>query len=691
MKNTKMSELRGVYVEDIIKNIKLKKKVILKGPTGAGKSAALLNRYKDMISNEQIPSSEILILLLNRSQSLEWRKNTVLKNSGEIWRTSYYGFVQSEINKFYPIVLKNCKDIKARRISPIFLTFESAQFLVSKVVGKRRETEGLFDSVAAYTDRISIDITSNLVKAAISDICHQNIGKRLYNSLERKDEVKAKVYRDLDLITNSYRKKCFELGVFDFGMTVDIFNRYLLTDKNYKKNLLQRIRHVIIDNIEECCPAEIDLVNFLIPEVKSCCIVYNYEGGYGKVFGGNFDYMKNKIPNISCCDIVEFKKTYTSHKNISNFSEVLYEKIKSISDRRVEESNFIERVPVFELRSEMLEKIGERVIELISVEGYQPSDVIILSTYADPVSEYVIGRILEKKGYMIKNLARKSKVLDNSFSQALVTLAQLCHPQYGFSPNTDAVRNLIKLILNIDAVRSSILAKEVCKQKPFAKFPEIDDFRLIDKIGHYNLEKYTNIKEWIENYRNGEPYPINEFFQKVFLEILITSEVSQMDILQAKNLIDSAGNFVEVVSKFNRNANRDFVDMIRRGVKASESIFELEEKLSGDFVLLATPTTFLANSLSGKVIILSGISSNNWTPRNIKEITNNNVLTKTWKEEDVYTEEIEEFNKLDYMATIMRAVLKRCEQKLITFESDLSASGFENDGVLADYFESILG
>ena len=65
-----------------------------------------------MVENLNVPSNEILILLLNRTQSLEWRKNTILKSSSNIWRTSYYGFIQNEINSFYPLILKNCDEIK---------------------------------------------------------------------------------------------------------------------------------------------------------------------------------------------------------------------------------------------------------------------------------------------------------------------------------------------------------------------------------------------------------------------------------------------------------------------------------------------------------------------------------------------------------------------------------------------------
>jgi len=68
----------------------------------------------------------------------------------------------------------------------------------------------------------------------------------------------------------------------------------------------------------------------------------------------------------------------------------------------------------------------------------------------------------------------------------------------------------------------------------------------------------------------------------------LSNEVSEKDVIEAKKLIDSAESFVNVVSRFNRNASKDFLDVAKKGIKSAESIFELEEKLNGNFVLMST-------------------------------------------------------------------------------------------------------
>ncbi len=643
-----------------------------------------------MVEQLHIPSESILILVLNRTQSLEWRTKTLLKGSGTIWRTSYYGFIQGELKTYYPVLLKNCRAILNRRIKPVFLTFESAQFLVSKVIEWQRINKGAFEGVTSYSDRIAIDITANLVKAATSGIPYNEIGSRLYNALELKDDLKRKIFKDADDITGAYREKCMEMGILDFGMAVDLYHNYLLTDETYRSKLLKRIRHLMVDNLEECVPAEIDLIEFLLPNIDTCLFGYNHEGGYGEVFGSNHEYAKERI--INKCDIVEIDKSYTCKDYMYEFSDMLFDNIEFQKGLKYRHGVKIERNPPVELRSEMLELVGEKICSLIHEENYSPSDIAVISTYADPVTEFVIGRILEKKGCRLKNLARKNRIIDNPFVQALVTLSELCHPSFAILPNRDDVKALVRLLLKVDPVRSSILAGEICSQRPFAKFPDVEFPGVVEKIGYYNIKKYEYIRNWIEEYKaKAGILPINEFLQKVFLEILVSGDSTDSDILQAKKLIDSARSFAQVVSRFsNINADKGFIDMVKSGIKSSESIFELEEKTDGGSVILATPAAYIAGSLKSKVMILTSLSSKNWTPRSIKELTNVHVLTKTWNTASLYTEELETKKQKQYLAILMRLLIKKCEDKLITFESDLSANGFENEGILSEFFDEIL-
>ena len=133
-------------------------KKILYGGTGTGKTERLMNEYEDLIQKKNIPSDKILVLVMNRNQSLKWRKKIELKQSNKILRTSFFGFIQQEITNFYPIILEQCPEIKTYTVKPAFLTFEVSQYLLTKLIEQRRMLSGAFSELSSKDNKIAIDI-----------------------------------------------------------------------------------------------------------------------------------------------------------------------------------------------------------------------------------------------------------------------------------------------------------------------------------------------------------------------------------------------------------------------------------------------------------------------------------------------------------------------------------------------------
>lgn len=661
---------------------------VISGATGTGKSERLMSEYKRLIEEEKVPSDKILVLLMNRSQSLKWRKNLELKMSNKILRTSFFGFIQNEITTFYPIILKNCTEIKEHTVKPAFLTFEASQYLFTKLIEQKRVFAGAFTELTSKDSKIAIDLSSNFVKAASASLSYEKIGTLLYKSLENKTEDKKAIFEMADKVIHDYRKRCLECGVMDFAIALELYNNILLNDSEYLKILKNKIKYILVDNLEEAVPAQIDFLKKMQKVVDNMILSYNNEGGYGSIFGANRLYVeqelldKFEIENITT-------KPYTCKNDMVEFSDMLFETVTG--DKKTEKVQAsIKCFPETQLRTEMLDNVIEYTNELIK-SGIKPKDIAYISTFADPVTEYILSSKLMRNGIGLNNISRKSRFIDNKFVHALITLGYLCHPHEKIIPNRDDIKALVMMILDMDPIRSSILAGIICNQNPFAKFPKLTEEDIIDKIGYMNISKYEFICDWINNYREQEPLNMDEFFQKVFVEILLVYGANEEDIVSIKRLIDSAKNFSESVRRFGTiDVNREFLKMIKNNVKSAESIFEMEEENDEQSIIFSTPLTYLSNSLTSKVMIIIGLSSNHWLPRCVKELSNPYVLTPTWNEEDIYSEEVEEQNQKNNIAIIMRALLKRCEEEFVTFESRYSGDGFENDGILPDIFKKVL-
>lgn len=663
------------------------RKLILCGETGTGKTTRLMAEYKRLIEEGRIRSEEILVLLMNRNQSLSWREKSSLSVSGRIIRASFFGFVQEEITTFYSLVLKKAPEIKKKSIKPVFLTFESSQYLLSMLIESRRNSSEAFSTLADRDSKIAIDISSDFVKAAAASLSYKDIGARLYSALEVQNDDKKNIFVEVDRIIESYRKRCLECGVMDFAMAMDFYNSILLKDEEYIASLKRRFKYLIVDNLEEAVPMQADFISMFLDIIDGALISYNKDGGYGSIFGGNKEYVEKKV--LSKCEIEKINvKPFTCKQEMTEFSEMLFEGLMN-KDKKVKlnaDGVNIIRMPETVLRSDMLEEASKTVNNLLE-EGYKPSEIALVSTFADIVTEYVLESKLLKYGFKITNIARKSRFIDNKFVYALITFAYLCHPDEKIVPTRDEVRALVSMLLEIDPIRSSILANIICSQNPFAEFPPVENEEIISRIGYSNVNQYNFIRNWINEYRKGEPLDIDVFFQHVFTEILLVYGADEKDIIDIKRLIDSSHSFKETISRFNTiDVNKGFLSMIKNGVKSAESIFDMEEQGNDNEIVLCTPMTYLSNSLEHKVILMLGISSAHWTPRCAKEISNPYVLSPTWLMGDTYTEEVEAENQKKNIAVVLKALIRRCGEKFITFESRYSSDGFENDGMLPTLF-----
>jgi hypothetical protein len=635
-----------------------------------------------------IPGNSILVLVSNRTQLFDWNSCISSSTSSNPWCRTYNGFIKEELNTFYPLLTENCKEILDKDIRPLNLSTDGAVHLISKVIQARREKDGIFPSLVSSNERIAAVIANNLCEAALEGIPANEIGTRLYESLEKKDIEKKRIFEDMDKVLTDYRKKCLELGVFDVGMAVEAYNAHMLENDKYKQLFFNRIRYFIVDDIQECPYVELKLIELLLG--RPCGAILAYDGEYSK-WGLAHDN-KNTIEKlvVSNCKVIETVAGIDKDHVFNEMADKLFLSIKNGVAVKHEAACHIERHPPLELRSEMLEKLSERVCSLIENERYLPSDIVIISTYADTVTELVIGNILCRKGYKLFNPVSRRNISDNRLCSSMLVFAKLCHPEYSLYPEKDKVKLLLQSLLGLDPVRSAIIARKTVNTFPFPQLPELDE--LGDLIfNDKSLEiRYMNLVDWVSIYKKQEGRKeIGVFLQAALIEVFLSDKFNDDEFGKAKRMIDEAESYSGTASKFNRVTGRDYIEMAEKLSKEQDNTFYDEDILNGEHIILTTPSAYLSCNSNRKVMIFCSLSSRNWSPGRAKELTNQRILSATWQKGMVYTTRHEEEDNKEYVASMIRALIKKGSEKIITFESQLSENGYENDGVLSDIFMGI--
>ena len=664
---------------------------VLRGPSGPEKTALLLQHCKCLL--EKASGGEgMLIFAGDRGRLPEWDRELGHIYPVEPRLCTFQSFVRQELEVFYPLVAAKCGGPARTEVRPAFLDRDAAVSMIAKVIQYRREREGIFATLSSTAERIASDILSSLEAAAMAGIPFNQTFERLYATLEIKNEDRRKIYRDAGEIACAYRNKCLELSVLDMAASIELYCGYLLKDGSYRALLKKNIKYLAADELQLWDEAQLTVAELLLPGLRGFVFGFDPEASGGGTNRLRRDRLIEDRLLSRCSAAVSVT---TQEAAAGGLPDILHDAIVS---GRAEKAGkgaagkipAVERHPAAELRSEMLELLGERVCGLIEAEGVRPSDITILSTYADIVTELVLASILRSRGYGLTNLAARDAASDSRLCRALLVFAALGHPQLKIYPSRDDVRLLLEKLLSLDPPRASLLAGKVCGGVPFMALPGSDWPGLAEILDEGRLKKYRYVLDWIEEYKNTNDTGLEVFLQKALLEIFLKVAESESEINKAKRLIDRAGDFCGIVSRFDRNAVRDFLSSSGYRTSLGAGARHTMESPGEMNVILATPTTYLQAGYMSRVTVICGLSSKNWSPARVRELVNPDVLSAAWKAGEIYTAADEEADRRLYLADIMRAVIRNCGERLITFESLLSANGYENGGVLPEIFDTML-
>lgn len=661
-------------------------KYVLKGAGCTGKTTALREWCIHLTDELHIPGNSILVLVGNKAQLYDWNSYISEKSSSKPLCRTFSGFIREELTIFYP--LTKCRDIFHKDIRPSFLSPDAAIHLISKVIQARREKDGIFASLVSSNERIAAVIANNLSEAALEGIPANEICQRLYEAIEKKDDIKKSIFEDMDRVLMDYRAKCLEIGALDYGMIVELYSEYLLNDEKYRQLLSERIRHIIVDDIQECPTAEIVLVELLLSHVESALLSYDDEYSNWELAHESGKIIEKRL--LSNCVIREMDTLNNRNAKMLELAESLHSSIMAGGAIKQGEGFPVERRPEVELRSEMLEQLGECVCSLIDADGYKPSDIAIISTYADIVTELVIGNIIGRKGHKLVNAVSRQNISDSSLCSSMLVFAKLCHPEYRLFPEKDKVKFLVEMLFGLNPVISAKIARKTVNTFPFPKLPQLEELGDAIFEGSFGKERYCYVVDWIGTWQKQEKERTSEisgFLQAALMEIFLSDKYNDEEFEKAKMLIDNAETYSRTVSKFNRKTGRDFIEMAEKLVKASENSFYQEEKLNGEHVILTTPAAYLSGTAVKKIVIICSLSSRNWSPARARQLTNQRVLGASWEKDKIYTSYQEDIDSKRFLAAMIRALVKKCSERIITFESQLSENGYENDGILSDVFD----
>ena len=674
----------------------LDSKLFVSGPAGTGKTTAAVERMRHLLA-QGVPGESILMLTPQRTLQepyLDLLYSPERGAGGEVTPATIGGLARRMCDLFWPLA-GEAMGFAHPDQPPVFLTLETAQYYMAHLVRPLLD-EGYFESVTIDRNRLYSQIIDNLNKAAVIGFPHTEIASKLDASYFG-DPAQRRVYADAQDCANRFRQYCLDHNLLDFSLQLETFANVLWEQDIVRDYLTRNYRHLIYDNVEEDGSRAHDILRKWLPSFDSALLLYDEGGGFRYFLGADVEtgYALQGL----CNEQIRLQDSFVMSEQVAELSDGLVEAILptnegKMKDERGEEESALSIVQAH-FYPELLDTVVNEIESLISSRLTSPSEIVILAPYLSDALRFSITHRLETKNIPWRSHRPSRSLKDEPASHALITLAALAHPHWSIHPpKFDVAYALMQSIDGLDLVRAQLLTDIVYRQRDLqlSTFdqikPDVQE-RITFSIGN----RYSTLRNWIEDYRASDSLPLDHFLRKFFGEVL-----SQAGFGYHRNFdsIRVAASLVESVKKFRLamevdvgSLGREYIQMLQDGVIAA-SYLEGWQNEDKDAVLVAPAHTFLMMNRPVTVQFWLDAGSSGWYERLSQPLTHPYVLSKSWQEGRQWSDVDDVQYSKEAMARLVSGLLHRCRERVYLGIAELGESGFEGRGELLRAFQKVL-
>lgn len=603
------------------------------------KKEKIINIYEDIIKKNNYKSKNILFLVPNNVTKLNYIRQINLPLSEELKITTYSHFVQSEVIKYWPIIVSNCEQIKANKISPSFISQSLSEYIIMEYIKKTREEENYFQDIVSTNKNICRSIIDNLSKSCFNNIDINNIGEKIYDSKKNRNDLNRYSYTQMQEVIDFYVETLLSKGIIDNSIAVYLYSSFLLKNEEYREKLRKEYKYIIVDSLENASVSECNLIEYLLDNVEKGYIFYDKSKDYSSFKNVDLAYAEENI--------------------IEKFFNKNEFEIRTISIKLLyEEKASIELKEEYHLYDEMIEGLSEKILDLIS-KGKNLKDIVIISPINNSILDYKICNKLKGQNIKVANTKLDNKIIDHPYANALVVATCIFY-------------NLQYLI----------------KEEEYINFIEVlFDINKIGAIKIFNNrhenEEYKSLIEFIKN-KEKDNLRISEFLLQFYIEKMLHLKDGKKNVDFTKNIIKQGDIFSEILEELNideKEKHEIFIKCLKDNINDYYMSADIEDMKNSEKVLITTPYTYINSNINRKIQLWLDVGSNAWNMKIEKDIANPLVLRKSFGQKEIYSDEMEDRNKKYYLYNLIYNLLLNSKE-IYAFKSEYSVNGFMQESML---------
>ena len=666
----------------------------LTGPAGSGKTTACVHRL-DFLLQEGISGRSILLFFPQRNLGNRYQKALAELSSGGFSMpvtATYGGLARRTLDLFWPAILAQFPGLNPD-LPPTFLTLESSQFFLSRIIDPLIEEKGFFSTVTIQRNRLYSQILDNLNKSAIHAFPHTEIADRLIASWIG-DPIQEVIYHQAQQAGNQFRDYCYQHNLLDYSLQIELFTQSIKNIPLVADYLFQQFDHIIYDNCEEDVPVAHEFIKDLIPHLASTLVVFDQDAGY-RIFLGASPESGWSLSSL-CSEERIFRDQHTSSHSLQRLNSFLVNEIQgkknpghfsSAPDNSAISVHYQPSYP------EMVSWVAKKVEKLVN-SGVAPGQIVILAPYLSDSLRFLLRQSFRDLAVPASTHRPSRALRDEPVAQALLTLAALSHPDWEIYPSIyEIALAFVQLIKDLDLTRAYLLSKQAVKNAPSASV-RLADFDQIpqkyqDRISFTVGNLYQDLVDWMNQYAASLPLPLDHFLAHLFGEMIsrpgfgFKNNPSKGRV--TSQIIESIRNFrlssCQVLDLDSLQCGKEYFRMVKAGLLANQYIKSWTEQPENE-LFIAPAYTFLLNNEPVDYQFWLDVGSRGWYERIYQPLTNPHVLHSSWVSGKKWRDIEEQQQNIDSLSCLVTGLIRRCRKSVFACLTETDERGFEQKGLL---------
>jgi len=671
--------------------------IFLEGAAGTGKTTAGTERLRHLLDHG-IAADRILVLVPQRALSLPYR--SVLQDSrripgGQVTVHTIGSLSQTMVDLFFPLIAE-AAGFGQPLERPQFLSLETAQYYMQRVIGAVIDEKDYFASVTIQRSRLYSQIIDNLNKAAVVGFPHTQIGEKLKEAYTG-DISQRYIYDEAQDCANTFRQYCLAHNLLDFSLQVEIFINHLWRLDAPRRYLQSQFKHLIVDNIEEDNPATHAIIADWLPEFDSALVIYDTDAGFRRFLGSDANSAYRLKPLFD--QQIQWTQSHVMPPALANFAVHLAQVLNRPAPPSPTETDDPRSALSFsnqQYHPQMIDWVADEIRKLVYDDGVPPDEIVVLAPFLSDALRFALMTRLQERAVPVRSHRPSRPLNAEPAARALLTLAKLAHPAWNQPPTQyDLAYALTNALSSLDLVRAQLLVQIVYRKGELTPFADITP-EMQQRITYEHGERYDALRRWLAAYQAETPQALDFFLSRLFGELLSQPGYGfhgDFDAARvAANLVDSAQQFRWIVETDLGDMNtigQEYVAMVAQGVIANQYIRDWQASET-ESVLLAPAFTFLmGNHPVGHQFWLN-VGSAGWWERLYQPLTHPYVLSLDWEAGRIWTDADEFESRQDTLYRLVLGLLRRCRGKIYLGYSQLGEQGYEQRGPLLEAIQRVL-